>query len=54
MIFQELFNNNFEIIIPDFLTTILLILLLFGVFYKTKSKYSKKLLCRIERITTLL
>ena len=35
MILQEIFNNNFELLIPEFfLTTFLLILLLFGVFYK--------------------
>jgi hypothetical protein len=35
MILQEIFNNNFELLIPEFfLTTVLLFLLLFGVFYK--------------------
>jgi len=44
MIFQEIFNNNFEILIPEFfLTTILLILLLFGVFYK-KNQNNQKIL----------
>ena len=53
MIFQEIFNNNFEIIIPEFfLTTILLILLLFGVFYK-KNKNNQKILI-IKTITTII
>ena len=35
MILYEIFTNHFEIIIPEFfLTTILLVLLLYGVFYK--------------------
>jgi NADH-quinone oxidoreductase subunit N len=53
MIFQEIFNNNFEIIIPEFfLTTILLILLLFGVFYKKNQKNEKILI--IKNITTII
>nr|YP_010394312.1 NADH dehydrogenase subunit 2 [Phytophthora fragariae]DAZ88320.1 TPA_asm: NADH dehydrogenase subunit 2 [Phytophthora fragariae] len=53
MIFQEIFNNNFEIIIPEFfLTTILLILLLFGVFYK-KNQNTQKILI-IKNITTII
>ncbi len=44
MILQEIFNNNFEILIPEFfLTTVLLFLLLFGVFYK-KNKNNQKIL----------
>lgn len=44
MILQEIFNNNFEILIPEFfLTTILLILLLFGIFYK-KNQNNQKIL----------
>ena len=36
MILQEIFYNNFEILIPEFfITLIILILLLFGTFYKT-------------------
>ena len=35
MILQEIFNNNFEILIPEFfLVTFLLFLLIFGVFFK--------------------
>ena len=53
MIFQEIFNNNFELIIPEFfLTTILLILLLFGVFYK-KNQNTQKILI-IKNITTII
>ena len=53
MIFQEIFYNNFEIIIPEFfLTTILLILLLFGVFYKKKQNIQKILI--IKNITTII
>ena len=53
MIFKEIFNNNFEIIIPEFfLTTILLILLLFGVFYK-KNQNNQKILI-IKTITTII
>lgn len=53
MILQEIFNNNFEIIIPEFfLTTILLILLLFGVFYKKNQNYQKILI--IKNITTII
>nr|WGU20060.1 NADH dehydrogenase subunit 2 [Phytophthora sp. ML-2023a] len=52
MILQEIFNNNFEIIIPEFfLTTILLILLLFGVFYKNQN--TQKILI-IKNITTII
>nr|YP_010395046.1 NADH dehydrogenase subunit 2 [Phytopythium vexans]DAZ89483.1 TPA_asm: NADH dehydrogenase subunit 2 [Phytopythium vexans] len=47
MILQEIFNNNFEILIPEFfLTTILLILLLFGVFYKNNQNYEKILITK--------
>nr|YP_010507901.1 NADH dehydrogenase subunit 2 [Phytophthora citricola]UXG56238.1 NADH dehydrogenase subunit 2 [Phytophthora citricola] len=53
MIFQEIFYNNFEIIIPEFfLTTVLLILLLFGVFYK-KNQNTQKILI-IKNITTII
>nr|YP_009547891.1 NADH dehydrogenase subunit 2 [Bremia lactucae]AZL92943.1 NADH dehydrogenase subunit 2 [Bremia lactucae] len=53
MIFQEIFYNNFEIIIPEFfLTTILLILLLFGVFYKKNQSIQKILI--IKNITTII
>ena len=44
MILQEIFNNNFEILIPEFfLTTILLFLLLFGIFFK-KNQNNQKIL----------
>nr|YP_009729738.1 NADH dehydrogenase subunit 2 [Plasmopara viticola]QHW07477.1 NADH dehydrogenase subunit 2 [Plasmopara viticola] len=53
MIFQEIFNNNFEIIIPEFfLTTILLILLLFGVFYQKNQNIQKILI--IKNVTTII
>ena len=53
MILQEIFNNNFEILIPEFfLTTILLILLLFGVFYKNNLNYQKILI--IKNINTII
>lgn len=53
MIFQEIFYNNFELIIPEFfLTTILLILLLFGVFYKKNQNIQKILI--IKNITTII
>ena len=53
MIFNELFNNNFELIIPEFfLTTILLILLLYGVFYE-KNQNTHKILI-IKNITTII
>ena len=53
MIFQEIYYNNFEIIIPEFfLTTILLILLLFGVFYKKNQNIQKILI--IKNITTII
>lgn len=53
MILQEIFNNNFEFLIPEFfLTTILLILLLFGVFYK-KSQNNKKILI-IKNLNTII
>ena len=53
MIFQEIFNNNFEIIIPEFfLTTILLILLLWGVFYKQNQNNEKILI--FKNITTII
>lgn len=53
MIFQELFNNNFEVIIPEFfLTTILLTLLLFGVFYQKNQNMQKILV--IKNITTII
>lgn len=53
MLFQEIFNNNFEMIIPEFfLTTILLILLLFGVFYK-KNQNTQKILI-MKNITTII
>nr|YP_010394351.1 NADH dehydrogenase subunit 2 [Phytophthora kernoviae]UXG56199.1 NADH dehydrogenase subunit 2 [Phytophthora kernoviae]DAZ88359.1 TPA_asm: NADH dehydrogenase subunit 2 [Phytophthora kernoviae]DAZ88792.1 TPA_asm: NADH dehydrogenase subunit 2 [Phytophthora kernoviae] len=52
MILQEIFNNNFEIIIPEFfLTTILLILLLFGVFYKENQNTQKILI--LKNITSI-
>lgn len=44
MILQEIFNNNFEILIPEFfLTTLLLLLLLFGVFF-SKNQNNQKIL----------
>lgn len=47
MILQEIFNNNFETLIPEFfLTTILLILLLFGVFYKNNQNNNKILITK--------
>lgn len=53
MIFQEIFFNNFEIIIPEFfLTTILLILLLWGVFYKQNQNNEKILI--FKNITTII
>ena len=53
MIFHEIFNNNFEIIIPEFfLLTILLILLLFGVFYRKNQNFAKILI--IKNITTII
>jgi NADH-quinone oxidoreductase subunit N len=53
MILQEIFNNNFENLIPEFfLTTILLILLLFGVFYK-KNFDNKKILI-IKNLNTII
>ena len=53
MIFHTLFQNNFELIIPEFfLTTMLLILLLFGVFYKTNQNQQKLLI--FKNITTII
>ena len=53
MILQEIFNNNFELLIPEFfLTTFLLILLLFGVFYK-KNQNNQKILI-IKNINTII
>lgn len=53
MFLQEIFNNNFELLIPEFfLTTILLILLLFGVFYK-KSQNNEKILI-IKNLNTII
>ena len=53
MILQEIFNNQFEILIPEFfLTTILLILLLFGVFYK-KNEINQKFLI-IKNLNTII
>ena len=53
MILQEIFNNNFEILIPEFfLTTILLILLLFGVFYKNNQNNQKILI--IKNLNTII
>jgi NADH-quinone oxidoreductase subunit N len=53
MILQEIFNNNFELLIPEFfLTTILLILLLFGVFYKKSQNYEKILI--IKNLNTII
>ena len=53
MILQEIFNNNFELLIPEFfLTTILLILLLFGVFYK-KNQNNEKILI-IKNLNTII
>lgn len=53
MILQEIFNNNFEILIPEFfLTTILLILLLFGVFYKNDQNNQKILI--IKNLNTII
>jgi NADH-quinone oxidoreductase subunit N len=53
MILQEIFNNNFELLIPEFfLTTILLILLLFGVFYK-KNQNNEKILI-IKNLNTIM
>lgn len=53
MLLQEIFNNNFELLIPEFfLTTILLILLLFGVFYK-KNQNNEKILI-IKNLNTII
>lgn len=53
MILQELFYNNFEILIPEFfLTTILLFLILYGVFYKN-IKNNKKILI-IKNLNTII
>lgn len=53
MILQEIFNNNFEILIPEFfLTTILLILLLFGVFYRNDQNNQKILI--IKNLNTII
>nr|YP_010394040.1 NADH dehydrogenase subunit 2 [Peronospora belbahrii]DAZ88048.1 TPA_asm: NADH dehydrogenase subunit 2 [Peronospora belbahrii] len=53
MIFQEIFKNNFELIIPEFfLTTIFLILLLYGIFYK-KNQNNEKILI-FKNITTII
>ena len=53
MILQEIFNTNFEILIPEFfLTTILLILLLFGIFYK-KNENNQKILI-IKNLNTII
>nr|YP_009167048.1 NADH dehydrogenase subunit 2 [Pythium insidiosum]BAS30609.1 NADH dehydrogenase subunit 2 [Pythium insidiosum] len=53
MILQEIFNNNFEFLVPEFfLTTILLILLLFGVFYK-KNQNNEKILI-IKNLNTII
>lgn len=53
MLLQEIFNNNFELLIPEFfLTTILLILLLFGVFYKGNQNNHKILI--IKNLNTII
>ena len=53
MILQEIFNNNFEILIPEFfLTTSLFFLLLFGVFYK-KNQNNQKILIH-KNINTII
>lgn len=53
MILQELFFNNFEILIPEFfLTTILLILILYGVFYKNIKNNQKILI--IKNLNTII
>lgn len=45
MILQEIFSNNFEILIPEFfLTTFLLFLLLYGIFFKKNEKNQKILI----------
>ena len=45
MILQEIFNNNLEILIPEFfLTTLLLFLLLFGIFFKVNQNNQKILI----------
>ena len=44
MLLQEIFNNNFEILIPEFfLTTFLLFLLIYGIFFK-KNHNNQKIL----------
>ena len=53
MILQEIFNNNFEILIPEFfLTTILLFLLLYGVFFQKNQNYQKILI--IKNLNTII
>jgi NADH-quinone oxidoreductase subunit N len=53
MILHEIFNNNFELFIPEFILTIFLfILLLFGVFFKKNQNYKKILI--IKNINTII
>ena len=55
MILQEIFLNNFEILIPEFfLTTILLFLLLFGVFFKKKKNQEILIIKNLNTITIYL
>ena len=47
MILQEIFNNNFELLVPEFfLTTILLFLLLYGIFFQKNRNYQKILIIK--------
>jgi NADH-quinone oxidoreductase subunit N len=53
MLLQEIFNNHFELLIPEFfLTTILFILLLFGVFYK--GDYNNHKILIIKNLNTII
>jgi NADH-quinone oxidoreductase subunit N len=56
MILQEIFSNNFEILIPEFfLTTIILFLLLFGIFYKnTKNNQNNLIIKTLNDLIILL
>ena len=52
MILQEIFNNHFEFLIPEFfLATILLSLLLFGVLFKKNQK--NQLLLIVKNVNTI-
>jgi NADH-quinone oxidoreductase subunit N len=47
MILQEIFNNNFEVLIPEFfITLIILTFLLFGTFYKNTKNNEKILIIK--------